>query len=382
MRWLLLPLLACTALLAACSGFEARQGQPATLTSPAYPHPSSTSPAPQPSSTPNPSATPTPDASPMLAQPGSTPRPERIRAANTAQLELAHEVQYKVWELVLDLAWSPSTGLLAVAAGEHIHLYATPDFKEILQIPAGGVLNELAFQPKGSLLAGAGQDGSLVVWDVLTGEMLYRVAAHKKAANTVVFSQDGALIATGGNDGMARLWASQDGSRVAEMIGGAFAIPSVSFAYADTSLAIANAGIVRLRNITTQRFVQTLRGSESILSIAIAPQEDLLAAATVENRLLAWDLQTGEQSWEAQAAASGPERPALAWQVAFSPDGSLLASASGDGSLALWDAHSGQLLQRFSAHSRAATCVAFSPDGYWLASGGLDGALRLWAVRP
>ncbi len=78
--------------------------------------------------------------------------------------------------------------------------------------------------------------------------------------------------------------------------------------------------------------------------------------------------------------------------VAFSPNGNLLAAAGGEipggpimaGSvlpiLKLWDWKRGSLLFDPFGHEGDVCCVAFSPEGHWLITGGRDCTVRVWDV--
>jgi len=321
-----------------------------------------------------------------------------ISAENAAGLVQIREINFSPWDLVMAISWSPDGEFLAVSAGDDIHLYETTTWENFKTIKIGAFTHSLALSPDGLWMAAASRDGFVRIWNTAdlrdaTNESTQPdivLDAHRKGANCVVFSPDSRLLASGGNDAIARIWSVPGGGKVNEVVGGTFAIPSITFTPDGASLAMLNGEVVRLRDITSGRIVGTiLVQGASFYSLAISPDGRILAAGDRDNMVRLWDpsqtYRTGQETYPVAVDLVGHagkvgSYQALIWQLTFSPNGSLLASAGGDATVRLWDPASAELLATLYGHASGVTSVAFSPEGSYLASGGLDATLRIWGL--
>lgn len=291
------------------------------------------------------------------------------------------------------LAWSADGTLLAVAAGGQIHILDAASFQQQHILAVNSWSDRLSFSPVQAmevpnLLALAAKDGKIQLWDALAGKFIAAWEAHKKGAKSLAFSPNGSALASTGGDAMVRLWNIsalleqhlESPPLLAEMIGGAYAIPDVRFSPDGSLVASVDIHDIRLRDPSTQRLVRTLRGNTSIFRLAFSPDGSKLASAEMGNRLSLWDMASGQLIgyWSASQGQAGDEKVFI-WDLSFIPDGSLLAGGGSDGMITLWRADTGQVIRRFQAHTLAVTSLAYSPDGKLLASGGLDCALRIWS---
>lgn len=152
---------------------------------------------------------------------------------------------------------------------------------------------DLAFSPDGSQFASSSRDGTVLLWDMATNEILHELAAHIEGVQTLAFSPDGAMLATGSRDQTIILWNTTTGERV----GDAFA-----------------------------------EHQNWVLDVAFSPDGEILASASGDQMIMLWDVK--------QRVRLGQpfDEGHTDWinQVIFSPDGEILYSGGRDNALIGW----------------------------------------------
>jgi hypothetical protein len=64
----------------------------------------------------------------------------------------------------------------------------------------------VAFSSDGALLAGAGRDGSIRLWDAHTGTLRGVLGGHEEAITSLAFAPDGRTLAAGSDDHAVTLY--------------------------------------------------------------------------------------------------------------------------------------------------------------------------------
>lgn len=128
--------------------------------------------------------------------------------------------------------------------------------------------------------------------------------------------------------------------------------------------------------------------AEPLAAAGISPDGKSLAAITCYQKVLLWDLASGQTI--TGAAQTAPERCEADLQLAFSPGWPILAtSGSLDykgqhwGAVQIWRVPSAESLlasQILTVTAKTITSLAFSPDGRLLAVGTSEAEVKLWYV--
>ena len=322
----------------------------------------------------------------------------QITLKNADRLVVAGEVLFSPWELATALAWSPDGEIFAVAAGEQIHLLHVREWRVIATYSTGALTHSLAFSQDGNWLAAGSRDGQVRCWfqpllsylETSENQPSIIFQAHKKGVNDLAFSPDGTVLASGGNDAVARFWDLNTSQVLGLMIGGTFAVPSISFSPDGAVLAVANGEMIRLRQVGSERILGSFQADAPLFSLAYSPDGAWLAAGDTRNQILLWKpeqaFRTGQENYPdpirllAHAGSVGTYR-SLIWDITFSPDSHLLASAGGDNSIRLWDFQNTFLIATLRGHTSGVTSVKFNNQSNSLASSGLDGRVLLWKIE-
>lgn len=104
--------------------------------------------------------------------------------------------------------WSPDETLVATAGYDRvIRLYQTATGTLIRELPGhNGAVFDLQFSPDGSLLASASGDATVKIWHVSSGQRLDTLSQPQAEQYSVVFSPDGRSVYAAGADSRIRRW--------------------------------------------------------------------------------------------------------------------------------------------------------------------------------
>ena len=130
---------------------------------------------------------------------------------------------------------------------------------------------------------------------------------------------------------------------------------------------------IKLWSVQTKELLNTLKGHrDRVTSIAISPNAQLLASSSYDGTIKLWSLRTGDLLHTLTGNAGRIH------SITFSPNSRALMGSSGQGTQ-LWDVYTGKQLRVLeSQHSKAVRIVTFSPDGRSCVVGSLDGTMELW----
>ncbi|MGY1691476.1 nSTAND1 domain-containing NTPase [Geodermatophilus sp. SYSU D01105] len=245
----------------------------------------------------------------------------------------------------------------------------------------GDQVHHVAVSRAGGLVAAAGADGAVHLWDLATGSLSGGpLLGHDGRVLAVDFSPDGRLLASAGEDGTVRLWdVAEERQRGEPLLGHADMVWGVAFSPDGALLGSAGAdGTVRLWDVVDgqQRGDPLVGHTDVAYDVAFGPDGRLLVSVGADTTVRFWDVATGRPD----GAPLGGHADAVQG-VAFSPDGRRVATASWDRTVRLWDPVSREPVgPPLDGYEQPVRDVAFSPDGTVLATADADDALRLRSV--
>lgn len=279
-----------------------------------------------------------------------------------------------------------------------------------------GAIESVAFTPDGRRLITIGQDKTIRVWEVVTGEQLKSLTGHNHTVRGLAVLPDGRRVVTAGWGGSVRLWDINEGTEIRRYVGHK---GQVWWAACDADgkrlLTGGEDRTIRLWDIESGEQLKKLTGHVDIVTaVLFLPDGRRAVSASPDRTVRLWDLETGKQlkavGWPKMIyrlslcpmgrwVLFGCDKDFVRWDPDGShhvyhvtseepvegavclPDGRTVLAML-DGSIRVWDTASEREVRKFPGNGQAVLTLAVAPDGKHVASGGRDKIARLWNMPP
>jgi WD40 repeat protein/serine/threonine protein kinase/tetratricopeptide (TPR) repeat protein len=273
------------------------------------------------------------------------------------------------------VAWSPNSRLLATGGQDNtIKIWDLTTGNELSTLNGqSDLVSSIDWSPDSTSLAVGGKDKVVRIWNVTDGRMTCSLVGHTKDTRAVSWSPDGRLLASGSDDGSIKIWDPTTGDELRTLTGHQGGVTFVAWNSDGVRLAsCSDDKTVRVWDVDSgqENFARDSDGN--VHALAWRPNSEQL---TYVDRLGAsvrlWSPGMGKNPFEIKIPGMGFQR--LAWN----PSGQQFVVGGANKSISIFDVRRGIEQYRINCHHRMLRALAWSPDGRWIAVAGGE-TIRIW----
>jgi WD40 repeat protein len=266
------------------------------------------------------------------------------------------------------LCWNARTGQVVCSYSESVraltcspqsHIAFVADIFRIREFPAGKLLHStvsignissqavsaLAWSPDGNYIACGTDNGTIILWDVISRSIFARSRLHGSGIHSLAWSPDSKYLVLGCDDAKMCV---------------------LGLAYKTAFLQ------KKPQPVLEEAFTYAGNYQSEVTSVAWSPDGGHIAG-NIGGKIYVCPSGSGKGVWYGGHEASVNF---LAW----SPDSQYIASGDSDHIVRIWEVATGSAVATYSEHNDRINAIAWSPDGNYLASGSQDHTIRVWAA--
>jgi WD40 repeat protein len=280
-----------------------------------------------------------------------------------------------------------------------------------------GTVRAVAFCPDGRLIASAGEEGTVRLWDARNRTVVRTLGGHTSHVISLLFVSEKVLLSGGFR--VVKAWDVTTGKLLYELTAPAY-VSSMALSHDGKFLALAAGDRVVVFDFVKREPLRVFtQPGKNAFAIAFRPRRPdglLQLATTFENTIVIWDAETGQEivnlkdnhfvTADVRAIAFSPDgnhmvsggtdylifwnlvttlvqkKDCVVYSLAFSPDGKTLATGNLDKTVKFWDFEARKEQRSIESVNGDYLSVAYSPDGKLLVGGGRESTEETLGLRP
>lgn len=229
-------------------------------------------------------------------------------------------------------------------------IYSAGDDFTLRRWPGG----EIVGQHKGKIvglaaskthIATASWDGTIGLWPV-DGSEPKLLGPTGSGVNAVEFTADGSQLFSAGVDGSVRVWDVISGQEVDRLVEHGFGVNELVLNSADNWIAYgAVDGVTRILDMTNRQVRDFTLDRRPILALALSPDRSLLAVGDGEGHIMVIDTLNWRIAQDFRATLRGP-----VWALAFSTDGRNIHAGGIDEAMYSWPVSTSEDREQMAAN--------------------------------
>jgi WD40 repeat protein len=280
-----------------------------------------------------------------------------------------------------------------------------------------GLVHDLIAAPDGSWLATGGDDATVRIWNVATGECTHLLTGHSGRVRKLVVAPDGSWLASASQEGGIHVWDPTNGRCLHRRAVHNDIVVGLATPSDGTWLVSADyGGKIVIWDPRTMLPVHTVREHpRGIEALVAAPDGSWFATGCDDHVVRIWSPHTGEclhaltghtdavvllgvlaggralaslDGWttrvwnptEGSLQAVLPPTSGVEQTLLTAVDARWVATSRIGGPPRVWDLAKGTVQREFTGALGGALPLTSPPDGTWLAAGGMDGSIEVWDI--